>query len=292
MAHTLRVQETCNPQVPLCYRESLVQVLQVGLTIHLVHVDEHGPGDKGAGGAGRQGHGSSEAPWEGQHTERPFADPRDTESPAHGHPEKQPPTWHPCAGPGPRSSWVLRGAGAQDGVLIWAPCSYPVYQALGPGWGLTFPQGLTPLRPLLGHQCGTSARGCENQQPRGPLASTKPGRARRQREGCGPGWASQGGSWQQNPSPGEAAPRAQHTPSRRPLCPSMSADARPRDSGAPAHRTHGPSPPSGLLVPVDDGVEEAAVAPAGGEVVAAQALVALHHALGPQQQLLLGRHVL
>ena len=43
---------------------------------------------------------------------------------------------------------------------------------------------------------------------------------------------------------------------------------------------------------VDDGVEELAVPPAGGEVVAAQALVALHHPLGPQQQLLLGRHVL
>ena len=210
-------------------------------------------------------------------------------NPRHGTHVQAPP---PHEGPAPRSSWDLRGAGAQSGVLIWAPCSYPVYQALGPGWGLRFPQGLTPLRPLLGHQCGTSARGYENQQPRGPLASTKPGRARRQREGCGPGWASRGGSWQQNPSPGEAAPRAQHTPSRRPLCPSMSAVARPRDSGAPAHRTHGPSPPSGLLVPVDDGVEEAAVTPAGGEVVAAQALVALHHALGPQQQLLLGCHVL
>lgn len=69
VAHTLGVQETCNPQVPLCYRESLVQVLQVGLTIHLVHVDEHGPGGKGAGGAGRQGHGSSETLWEGQHAE-------------------------------------------------------------------------------------------------------------------------------------------------------------------------------------------------------------------------------
>ena len=151
VAHTLGVQETCNPQVPLCYRESLVQVLQVGLTIHLVHVDEHGPGGKGAGGAGRQGHGSSEAPWEGQQTERPSADPRDTEpqptlalrsnphmalSPAH--------TGGPCAGPAPRCrprpqellgpagcwgpGW---GAGAQGGVLVWAPCSYPVHQALG-----------------------------------------------------------------------------------------------------------------------------------------------------------------
>lgn len=45
-------------------------------------------------------------------------------------------------------------------------------------------------------------------------------------------------------------------------------------------------------MPVNDGVEEAAVTPAGGEIVAAQALVALHHALRPQQQLLLRRHVL
>lgn len=40
-----------------------------------------------------------------------------------------------------------------------------------------------------------------------------------------------------------------------------------------------------------DGVEELAVPPAGGEVVAAQALVPLHHPLGPEQQLLLGGHV-
>lgn len=42
---------------------------------------------------------------------------------------------------------------------------------------------------------------------------------------------------------------------------------------------------------VKDGVEEPAVPPAGGEVVAAQTLVALHHPLGPEQQLLFGRHV-
>lgn len=45
------------------------------------------------------------------------------------------------------------------------------------------------------------------------------------------------------------------------------------------------------LVLVYDGVEEFAVPPAGGEVVAADALVAVHHPLGPEQQLLLGRHV-
>lgn len=43
---------------------------------------------------------------------------------------------------------------------------------------------------------------------------------------------------------------------------------------------------------VDDGVEEPAVPPVGGEVVAAQALVALHHSLRPEQQLLFGRHVI
>lgn len=42
---------------------------------------------------------------------------------------------------------------------------------------------------------------------------------------------------------------------------------------------------------VYDGVEEFAIPPAGGEVVAAQALVSLHHPLGPEQQLLFGRHV-
>ena len=42
---------------------------------------------------------------------------------------------------------------------------------------------------------------------------------------------------------------------------------------------------------VYDGVEEFAIPPAGGEVVAAQALVSLHHPLGPKQQLLFGRHV-
>lgn len=42
---------------------------------------------------------------------------------------------------------------------------------------------------------------------------------------------------------------------------------------------------------VYDGVEELAISPAGGEVVAAQALVSLHHPLRPKQQLLFGRHV-
>ena len=43
---------------------------------------------------------------------------------------------------------------------------------------------------------------------------------------------------------------------------------------------------------VDDGVEELAVPPGGGEVVTAHAVVALRHPLRPQQQLLLGRHVI
>lgn len=43
---------------------------------------------------------------------------------------------------------------------------------------------------------------------------------------------------------------------------------------------------------VDDGVEEFAVPPAGGEVVTAEALVAIGHPLRPEEQLLLGGHVL
>lgn len=42
---------------------------------------------------------------------------------------------------------------------------------------------------------------------------------------------------------------------------------------------------------VYDGVEEFAVPPVAGEVVAAETLVALHHPLRPQQQTLLGGHV-
>lgn len=45
------------------------------------------------------------------------------------------------------------------------------------------------------------------------------------------------------------------------------------------------------LVFVYDGVEELAVPPAGGEVITADALVAVGHPLGPDQQLLLGCHV-
>lgn len=44
-------------------------------------------------------------------------------------------------------------------------------------------------------------------------------------------------------------------------------------------------------VSVYDGIEELSIPPAAGEVVAAQTLVSLHHPLGPEQQLLLGRHV-
>lgn len=45
------------------------------------------------------------------------------------------------------------------------------------------------------------------------------------------------------------------------------------------------------LVFVYDGVEELSVPPAGGEVITADVLVAVRHPLGPEQQLLLGRHV-
>lgn len=45
------------------------------------------------------------------------------------------------------------------------------------------------------------------------------------------------------------------------------------------------------LVFVDDGIEEFAISPAGGEVIAADVLVAARYPLGPQQQLLLGCHV-
>lgn len=41
-----------------------------------------------------------------------------------------------------------------------------------------------------------------------------------------------------------------------------------------------------------DCVEEFSVPPASGEVVTADALVAVRQPLGPEQQLLLGRHVL
>lgn len=52
--------------------------------------------------------------------------------------------------------------------------------------------------------------------------------------------------------------------------------------------------PKTCIIPVfmDDGVEEFAISPAGGEVITAQALVTLHHALRPQQQLLLGSHII
>lgn len=42
---------------------------------------------------------------------------------------------------------------------------------------------------------------------------------------------------------------------------------------------------------VYNSVEELAIPPAGGEVITADALVAVRHPLGPEQQLLLGRHV-
>ena len=102
--------------------------------------------------------------------------------------------------------------------------------------------------------------------------------------------------------PGEAAGSRAHLPRQRlpvhstrllavPFAPAC-LQSPGRGTLAPPPATHTapprPAPPGGLLVPMDDGVEEAAVAPAGGEVVAAQALVALHHALGPQQQLLPG----
>lgn len=43
---------------------------------------------------------------------------------------------------------------------------------------------------------------------------------------------------------------------------------------------------------MDDGIEELAISPAGGEVITPQAMVALHHPLRPQEQLLLGGHII
>lgn len=66
-ARTLRIQEPGHAQIPLRHREGLVQVLQVGLTIHLAHVDEHGPvGDVAGGAAG--GDTGQRGPQTGQHT--------------------------------------------------------------------------------------------------------------------------------------------------------------------------------------------------------------------------------
>lgn len=48
-APTFRVQQARHPQVPLSHGEGLVQVLQVALAVHLVHVDEHGPAGRGQG---------------------------------------------------------------------------------------------------------------------------------------------------------------------------------------------------------------------------------------------------
>lgn len=46
-----------------------------------------------------------------------------------------------------------------------------------------------------------------------------------------------------------------------------------------------------LLVLMYDSIEKLAVPPTGGEVVAADIMVAIRHPLGPEQQLLLGSHV-
>lgn len=79
-------------------------------------------------------------------------------------------------------------------------------------------------------------------------------------------------------------------PSRHHPCPNLFEVAQLRCSRE--LQPTAPVAPGHLLVPMNDGIEEAAVTPAGSEVVTVQALVALHHALRPQQQLLFGRHVL
>lgn len=40
---TFRVQQSGDPQLSFCHTEGLLQVLLVGLTVHLVHVDPGGP---------------------------------------------------------------------------------------------------------------------------------------------------------------------------------------------------------------------------------------------------------
>ncbi len=43
---------------------------------------------------------------------------------------------------------------------------------------------------------------------------------------------------------------------------------------------------------MDDGIEELAIFPAGGEVITPQAMVALYHPLRPQKQLFFGSHII
>ncbi len=47
-----------------------------------------------------------------------------------------------------------------------------------------------------------------------------------------------------------------------------------------------------LPVLMDDGIEELAIFPAGGEVITPQAMVALYHPLRPQKQLFFGSHII
>lgn len=137
---------------------------------------------------------------------------------------------------------------------------------------------------------GAEAPGSESQQPTGHPASRKPAKLLERP------WAEEGGlrvglglpAPFQRGGPAQALVRAAgscqwHTPLPPPSLPQLVGSRLAEVLwGAPGH----------VLVPVNDGVEETAVPPAGREVVAAQAVVTLHHALGPQQELLLGRHVL
>lgn len=40
---TFWIQQACDAQVSLCYAEGLLQILQVGLSVHLIHVNQIGP---------------------------------------------------------------------------------------------------------------------------------------------------------------------------------------------------------------------------------------------------------
>lgn len=43
---TFRIQQACDAHVSLCYAEGLLQILQVGLSVHLIHVNQIRPRTK------------------------------------------------------------------------------------------------------------------------------------------------------------------------------------------------------------------------------------------------------
>lgn len=194
-AHTFGVQQARHPQVPLGHGESLVQVLQVALAIHPVHVDQHGPVGSGNGSV-RVPPGTTQQLARGS-VPAAALPPRLADSRARGRRQRPPPVlphgvgfqqvWAPVVWRNPRDSGSTPAGAACTARASAEPPKHPARPRH------------TPARPCTQPK-GTGSQGHPNGPKHGPQSRQTP------RSHCGAGGNPGPPSPAGGPSPVPTAP--------------------------------------------------------------------------------------